>query len=60
MTLKRNDENDESREFWEFVDQAAEEVKKWPNWKIGGPTLPVTQPEKAIEPSPQADERKSA
>ena len=36
MSVYRNS-SDESRKFWEGVDQSAAEVANWPDWKIDHP-----------------------
>lgn len=39
-TLKRNERDPESRDFWAFVDQTAAEVATWPRWKRGEQEAP--------------------
>lgn len=33
MTIVRNLEDEESREFWRSIDAGAKEVDTWPDWK---------------------------
>ena len=44
MKLKRNMTTERNREFWSFVDRAANEVKNWPDWKRTG--IGVTWPDR--------------
>jgi hypothetical protein len=52
MTLKRNKQDEASREFWDFVDRTAQEVSSWPDWKKGGPTGSEQPPEPPRAPPP--------
>jgi hypothetical protein len=36
MTVVKNKTTKENREFWEYCEQVAAEVAKWPAWMRGG------------------------
>lgn len=33
MGLRRNTSDEASREYWRYIDAAAETVRSWPRWK---------------------------
>jgi hypothetical protein len=35
MKLSRRVDDEESKEYWEFVENTAKEVASWPSWLIG-------------------------
>jgi hypothetical protein len=35
MKLSKRLDDEESKEYWEFVEKTAEEVAKWPSWLFG-------------------------
>lgn len=50
----------ENREFWEFVEKTAEEVRSWPDWKRGYPETSDAPSSKAADQHCESDKRTAA